>query len=205
MADANDPVVLVVEDEPDVADTYQLWLDADYDVRVAEDGSAALEAVDETVDVVLLDRMMPEMSGDEVLATIRERGLDCRVAMVSAVDPDFDILEMGFDDYVTKPPDGERLREVVAELVEWGELAEDVRQYRSLVSKRAALEAEKTDAQLAGSDEYEALVERIAATEADLDADADRFLDDAEFVGAIRELAGEEEPDEHDADAGEGP
>jgi len=59
--------------------------------------------IDETVDVVLLDRMMPGMSGQEVLAAIRERGLDCRVAMVTAVDADFDVIEMGFDEYLGKP------------------------------------------------------------------------------------------------------
>ncbi len=43
------------------------------------------------------------MSGDEVLDTIAERGIDPAVVMVTAVDPDFDIVEMPFDEYLTKP------------------------------------------------------------------------------------------------------
>lgn len=47
---SDQPVVLVVEDEPDVAATYELWLQDDHVVRLAEDGSTALEQVDEDVD-----------------------------------------------------------------------------------------------------------------------------------------------------------
>jgi len=152
MNPADEPVVLVVEDEPDVAETYKLWLAADYDVRLAESGDAALGMIDETVDIVLLDRMMPGMSGTEVLAKIRDRGYDCRVAMVSAVDPDFDIIEMGFDDYVTKPPTRDGLLETVEELGERGQRAERVQEYRSLLAKQAALETQKTEDELEASE-----------------------------------------------------
>ena len=74
-----------------------------HDVRTAYGGEEALEKADEDVDLVFLDRQMPDMSGDDVLERVRERGLDCRVVMVTAVDPDFDIVEMPFDDYLTKP------------------------------------------------------------------------------------------------------
>ncbi|MFC6734371.1 two-component system response regulator [Haladaptatus sp. DYSN1] len=47
------PVVLIVEDEPDVAETYERWL-TDYDVRWVETGDQALAQLDESVDVVLL-------------------------------------------------------------------------------------------------------------------------------------------------------
>ena len=45
---------------------------------------------------------MPQLSGDEVLASIRDRGLDYRVAMVTAIPPDFDTLEVPFDDVTTR-------------------------------------------------------------------------------------------------------
>ena len=182
----DEPTVLVVEDEPDVAETYELWLAGEYDVRLAASGSEALEAIDEAVDVVLLDRMMPGMSGDEVLAELRERGYDCRVAMVSAVDPDFDIIEMGFDDYVTKPPTKAELVATIEELLAREERTEAVQEYRSLLAKRSALEEQKGAEQLSESEEYAALQARIEAAESSLETAQDQLLDDAKFVGALR-------------------
>lgn len=186
--DGGPPVVLAVEDEADVAETYELWLADTYEVRRAATGRAALEAVDEEVDVVLLDRMMPEMSGDEVLVAIREAAYDCRVAMVSAVDPDFDIIAMGFDAYVTKPPTREGLRDVVADLLERQELTETLREYRALVSKRAALAGEKSDAELAGSESFAELEARIDALADELDEVNERLLDDDTFISVLRDL-----------------
>ncbi|MFU1783778.1 response regulator transcription factor [Haloarcula japonica] len=104
------PVVLVVEDETDIADSYELWLNNAYEVYRAETGEVALSRLDDlAVDVVLLDRMLPGISGDEVLDEIRKQGYRCRVAMVSAVQPGIDVVEMGFDGYITKPPDKEEL------------------------------------------------------------------------------------------------
>ena len=190
------PVVLVVEDEPDVAETYELWLANEYEIRRAESGPAALESIDDEVDVVLLDRMMPEMSGTEVLTEIRDRGYDCRVAVVSAVEPDFDVIEMGFDDYVTKPPTRDGLRETVADLIERGARGERVQEYRSLLAKQSALQAEKREPELEASEEYAELEARIETLRDELRDDRERLLDDAEFVGALREFdegAGEPE------------
>lgn len=182
------PHVLVVEDEPDVAETYEMWLGGQYDVRLAASGREALEKIDDSVDVVLLDRMMPEMSGDELLEVIRQRGFDCRVAMVTAVEPDFDIVEMEFDEYVVKPPSREGLRETLEGLLARAERTDRVQEYRSLLAKRAALDAQKGDRALEDSEAYAALQERIGSLEAELEADQERLLDDAEFVGALRAL-----------------
>ncbi|MFB6122186.1 MAG: response regulator [Haloferacaceae archaeon] len=181
--------VLIVDDDPDVVQTYQRYLEADYDVVVAYDGEGALDTLEsEDVDVVLLDRMMPGLSGGEVLERIEERGDDCRVAMVTAVDPDFDIIDMGFDDYVTKPSSGAELRSTVAELVALDEYARGLRQYHSLVAKRAALESKKTDVELAASDEFSELESRIEQRRAELDEGTERLLEDAAFVTAIRSI-----------------
>ena len=103
----------MIGDERDLASVYERWLGDDYDVRLAHDGEAALDALDHSVDVVVLDRIMSGLSGGEVLERIHERRYGCRVAIVSAVDPGFDVIEMGFDDYPTKPIDGEQLHHVV--------------------------------------------------------------------------------------------
>ncbi|PSP15165.1 DNA-binding protein, partial [Halobacteriales archaeon QH_10_67_13] len=85
--------VLVVDDERDVADAYAAQLEEEFIVMTAYGGQQALDWIDASVDVVLLDRRMPDISGDEVLEKIHGRDLQARVAMVTAVDPDFDIID----------------------------------------------------------------------------------------------------------------
>lgn len=187
MNDSDPPVVLIVEDEPDVADTYERWLQ-DYDVRRVETGDAALAQLDETVDVVLLDRMLPGMSGADVLDEIRSRGIDCRVAMVTAVDPSFDIIEMGFDEYITKPPDRVELRETVERLLHRATLDGDLQEYYSLVARRAALESEFAETHLESNEEYAELVGRIETHRAAVDDAMGDMASDSDFVGAVREI-----------------
>ncbi|UTF55910.1 response regulator [Natronosalvus rutilus] len=189
----NSPVVLIVEDEPDVAETYKRWLRSEYDVRVAASGSEALDQLDGTVDVVLLDRMMPEMSGSEVLEEIRNQGIDCRVAMVTAVDPDFDIIEMGFDEYVTKPPDRDELEATVERLLERASLDDALQEYYSLVARRSALQAEKSTGELASNDEYDELINKIDTMRETVDASLGDMASNTDFVGAVREIMGDEE------------
>ena len=189
-----DPVVLIVEDEPDVADTYRLWLQDDYDVRLAKDGDEGLALLDEGVDVVLLDRMMPGLSGDEVLERIREEELGCRVAMVTAVEPDFDILEMGFDAYISKPTGSDQLRETVENLLERSEYDTLLQGYYSLVEKQATLEATKSRVELNESDEYDALQAEIESLRGDLADTLGGIEDDEDFIATIRGLG---DADEH--------
>jgi len=190
MTDSTVPVVLIVEDEPDVAETYNLWLADDYDVRIAEDGDAGLDALDEAVDVVLLDRMMPGLSGDEVLERIRDRDLGCRVAMVTAVEPDFDILEMGFDAYLSKPIRSDELHTTVEKLLERSEYDSLLQEYYALVEKQATLETAKSGAELAESEEYETLKTRIAELQEELSRTLGGVEDDADFITAIQQIGG---------------
>ncbi|NHX36486.1 MULTISPECIES: response regulator [Halolamina] len=192
MSDTGPPVVLVVEDEPDVAETYRRWLRSTYDVRVAADGPTAMAELDASVDVVLLDRMMPEMAGEEVLREIRDREMTCRVAMVTAVDPDFDVVEMGFDAYVTKPPERDELMETIERLLDRAEVDDDLQQYYSLVARRSTLEAEKTEAELNDSPEYANLVDRIERQREEVDEELGDMSTDTDFVGAVREIMNDE-------------
>ena len=184
----SDPVVLIVEDEPDVAETYRLWLEDTYTVRVAGNGNEGLDALDGSVAVVLLDRMMPGLSGDEVLEQIREQGLDCRVAMVTAVEPDFDILEMGFDAYLSKPVKSDQIRDTVENLLERSEYDSLLQEYYSLVEKQATLEATKTSVELEDSDEYDDLTARIDDLRDDLSEMLGGIEDDDDFIVTVREL-----------------
>ncbi|WP_335998566.1 response regulator [Halorientalis halophila] len=155
------PVVLVVDDNRAIANTYTAFLSDEYDVRTAYDGKEALDELDEGVDVVLLDRRMPEVSGDAVLEEIESRQLDCRVVMLTAVDPDFDIIDMGFDEYLVKPIEREELNEVVNEMLERATYDDDFRRFLALVSKKATLEKEKSSAELEASEEYEKIKRRL--------------------------------------------
>ena len=193
MSSVDPPVVLIVEDEPDVAETYKLWLQDDYEVRMAQDGDTGLEMLDGDVDVVLLDRMMPGLSGDEVLSEIRERDLGCRVAMVTAVEPDFDILEMGFDAYLSKPIRSNQLHETVENLLERSEYDSLLQEYYALVEKQATLEATKSSAELAESDEYEALTDEIAEMREGLSDTLGGIEDDSDFIATLRGLSADEE------------
>jgi len=187
-----DPVVLIVEDEPDVADTYRLWLETEYHVRMAADGDEGLDLLDDSVDVVLLDRMMPGLSGDEVLSQIREQSLDCRVAMVTAVEPDFDILEMGFDAYLSKPVKSEQLRRTVENLLERSEYDALLQEYYALVEKQATLESTKSRAELDHSDEYGQLRDDIDELRNELGETLGGIEDDDDFITTIRGLSDDE-------------
>jgi DNA-binding response OmpR family regulator len=179
------PTVLAVDDEETITEAYALWLADGYDVRTAGSGREALDAMDETVDVVLLDRRMPDTSGDEVLAAIRERGYDCRVALVTAIDPDFDVADMAFDCYLQKPVDGDELRETVERLLALSAYEADSRELLSLVERRAVLETEKSPTELEESEEYARLTAAIERKKADTDG---MEFDDATFASALEHL-----------------
>src|SRR5437764_12796301 len=99
--------VLVVEDEESIADAVAYTLRGEgYDVDALADGTAALEAArSETYDVLVLDILLPGLSGLEVCRRLRSES-DLPILMLTARDAEVDRvlgLELGADDYVTKP------------------------------------------------------------------------------------------------------
>ena len=99
--------ILVVYDDPDIAQTLRSYLEeSGYVVSVASDGKQAIQAFHSVrPDLIVLDLMMPEMDGMEVTRTIR-RHSDVPIIMLTARVDETDKLiglEMGADDYVTKP------------------------------------------------------------------------------------------------------
>ena len=99
--------LLVVEDEKSFSDALSYVLTKEgFDVAVAATGPAALESFDRTgADLVLLDLMLPGLSGTEVCRALRSRSA-VPIIMVTARDSEVDKvvgLELGADDYVTKP------------------------------------------------------------------------------------------------------
>ncbi|KAB7512472.1 response regulator [Halosegnis rubeus] len=182
------PTVLVVDDEESVAEGYGLWLSGDYEVRVTTGGEEALDALDADVDAVLLDRRMPGLSGDEVLDRIDERDdTDPRVAMVTAVDPDFDIVDMPFDAYLTKPVERETLLDTVDQLVALADHDDTVNERFRVAEKKASLEKRKLQSELEDSEKYQQLKTKLEELEAESE-DAVDGMDHDTFTTAIRDL-----------------
>jgi two-component system response regulator RegX3 len=100
--------VLVVEDEAAIADAVSYALEAEgFDVETAEDGERALEAAQSRdYDLMILDLRLPKVSGVEVCRMVRGSGGSVPILMLTAKDSEMDRvfgLDVGADDYVTKP------------------------------------------------------------------------------------------------------
>jgi DNA-binding response OmpR family regulator len=107
MAGTKSQTILVVEDEQSIASFVSLYLkNAGYDVRTAATGSEALaQAAANDVSLILLDLMLPDIDGIDVCRRIRQRS-EVPILMLTARDEDVDKiigLEVGADDYLTKP------------------------------------------------------------------------------------------------------
>ena len=112
------PRILIVDDEPEMVRGLEDNLRFEgYQTLSASDGKRGLElALSEAPDLVLLDIMMPGMSGWDLCRELRRRGLDAPVIMLTARGEEVDRvlgLELGADDYVTKPFS---LRELMARI-----------------------------------------------------------------------------------------
>jgi two-component system alkaline phosphatase synthesis response regulator PhoP len=100
--------ILIIEDEPDMARGLEDNLRFEgYEVLVEADGLSGLDrALSDPVDLILLDLMLPKMPGYEVCKALRARGNDTPILMLTAKGQEIDKvlgLELGADDYVTKP------------------------------------------------------------------------------------------------------
>jgi len=159
------PTVLIVEDEKPLAALYRRWLEENYEVVVRHTGAGALEVLDgeeaTAIDVVLLDRRLPEQSGKRVLFEATRGGGDCRVAMVTGVKPGFDVAMFPVDEYLLKPVERTELRRVVWELQARSTVDVSERELLAMISRRSALETQHSPEELETNDAYQRLVERI--------------------------------------------
>ncbi|WP_299263645.1 response regulator [Halorientalis sp.] len=154
--------VLIVEDEESLADLYARLVGTEYETMTAYSGEAAVETIDETVDAVFLDRKMPGIGGGEVLTRLREQGYEVPVAMITAVRPDWDVIDMRFDDYLLKPVDTTELIDAVDRLEVLGSTDREVREFIRQTVKQAALEGEKEAPALDSHEPFETLKSDVA-------------------------------------------
>jgi DNA-binding HxlR family transcriptional regulator/DNA-binding response OmpR family regulator len=163
------PTVLIADDDRRLADMHAEWLDAEHEVRVAYDGDEALKALDDDIDLVVLDRRMPGFSGDELTDWIRNNDIECRILMLTSRDPDTDIVDLGFDEYLTKPTDRSEMLDVVDTVLDRREYDALAREYLGLRSKQALLLAELPHKNREENDEYGRLIDRIRELETEMD------------------------------------
>lgn len=97
--------ILLADDDDALRGSFRLWLTSDrpWEVREASNGSETLEKLDETVDVLVLDRRMPEISGPEVVERLDETSFDGKVVVCSAYEQDGDMDGEAVACYATKP------------------------------------------------------------------------------------------------------
>ena len=180
-----DATVLVIDDEAEVADVYALRLRNHYQTETAYGGAEALDRLDDTIDVVLLDRRMPDVSGDDVLEELQDRDISTRVIMITAVDPDFDIIDMPFDDYLCKPVEKEDLVAAIDQQLAARRYDDRLAEYLEVTSKLALLKGEKTAQALQENEGIESLEHRAEELKHSMD---DALSDFEEIDTAFRDI-----------------
>jgi two-component system, OmpR family, response regulator RegX3 len=120
--------ILVVEDEETLAEAISFLLSKEgFEVEIAEDGPAAVAAFEKNgADLILLDLMLPGLSGTEVCRQIRAKS-SVPIIMLTAKDSEIDKvvgLEIGADDYVTKPYSSRELIARIRAVLRRGELGD---------------------------------------------------------------------------------
>lgn len=166
----NEETVFIIDDEEEMIVLLEDYLNDHYTVKSETSAARALQKIDGAVDVVLLDRKMPEISGEETLGLLREEGFDVQVAMITGVKPTEEIMEMPFDDYMVKPVEEPEVLGLVDTLMTRKQYHRTSQRFFRNVSKMKALKrVGRTD-----SEEYDQLGEQTAA----LREEIDQILDD---------------------------
>ena len=137
--------LLIVDDEESVCTMLAYWAEKlwDYPVIIVNKGQDALEKLNEKPGVVLLDIMLPDISGIEVLKWIRSFDKNLPVIMLSAqasVEVALEALRTGAFDYFTKPIDRDRLKKTIENAIRGYELSEQVRQLENLLGEKYTFE-----------------------------------------------------------------
>lgn len=179
--------VLIVDDDRTVAEQYRSYLDDRYAVRTANSGAAAMEQIDDAIDVVLLDRHMPGVTGDEVLRKIRRAGYDCKITMVTGIEPDVDVIDMPFDSYLVKPVSADQLIQRVESMLALSTFEEQTQQVYAIASKVGLLESRLSRDELDDDPEYQSLKSTLRERR-QLAAKVSDSLDDTSFRRAFQAI-----------------
>ena len=156
------PVILIVDDEPEMRNYLANMFREDYRIINAHDGLEGLELANKHLpSLVLLDMMMPKMTGDEVCAQLKKdkKTESIKIIILTAGMDEakkIDVLKLGADDYVTKPFNRTEVQTRVRNLIQTALLEEDLRQ-NALTLKQTLNELKETQIQLVQSEKINAL------------------------------------------------
>ena len=133
--------VLVIDDEADIRESLELLLTAEnYHVELAENATVGLQKFESSAyDLILLDLMMPDRSGMEVLTEIRQRDIETPVFMLTAygsVEVAVKALKLGANDYFAKPWDNEKLLIEIDHMIARGRLERENAQLKRALKQR---------------------------------------------------------------------
>ncbi|NIQ39030.1 MAG: response regulator [Proteobacteria bacterium] len=131
--------LLVVDDEKGIRESLRWTFKDSYAVALAKDGREALKAFeDKQPDLILLDIVLPDINGLEILRQVREKAKRLPVIMITAtrtVKNAVEAMKLGADDYIVKPFDPEELRIIVRKALNNQDLAREVELLRSEVNR----------------------------------------------------------------------
>src|SRR6266568_6728981 len=133
--------ILVVDDEADIRESLEALLNLEgYGVDLAQNAAEGLRALDrKTYDLVLLDLMMPDRSGMEVLREVRERDTETPIFLITAygsVEAAVEALKLGANDYFSKPWDNEKLLIEIGRMIAGRRLERENRQLKRALKQR---------------------------------------------------------------------
>lgn len=112
---------MIIEDDPNIAEAEKLILETEFEVHTASDGKQGLEVVRSVnPDLIVLDVMLPKLSGFELCKMLREDGYKNKIVMVTAKNEPRNErfgLDLGADDYIMKPFESDELLHVVHQVL----------------------------------------------------------------------------------------
>lgn len=161
MKNSDQSTVLVVDDEQRVAECYKIFVEQQHNAEVAIGGREAVEKLDENYDIVLLDRRMPDLHGSEVIDYINEEDHACRVIIISAIDPDMEILKNEFVKYIKKPVEQDELLQAIQETIVFDESGQSHIEYLKLIEKAHIMQSEFTKVKLEDNHYYNKIIDSI--------------------------------------------
>lgn len=183
----DDATVLIVEDEESLASLHNHHLQDQYETKIAYNAGEALVKLSPDIDLVFLDRRMPGMSGDTLLGHIDDWEASCQVIMVTAVDPDIELIDMPIAGYLTKPVSKEEMLDAANQALLLRKYEDLVVEYYEAKRKHALLVTEFSSSEAVESDEFSELEDRVETLEYELQNIVDSFPDN-DFADEFREI-----------------
>lgn len=139
-------LIFIVDDEPSILKLLAHWVKNtwNYNVETFENAESMLKAFDKNPDLILLDIMLPDINGNEVLAIIKQKNKLLPVIMLSAqgnINVALESLRLGAFDYFTKPIDKERLEHVIANAVKTYDLEKEIIHLNQKLNERYSFDS----------------------------------------------------------------